>query len=173
MDRLSVWLVPSEKDETYLSSAIKKLAVDYSAPIFIPHLTLIGDLKINFYDLKSAIDKVFDDKKPFVIKKTKLNQSEQFFKTVFIEFELDDNLKKFFKLLSSKTNNIALETFKPHTSLIYKIMSDEEKFKIIKNINIKNKFIIDRVFIVSPKEGDDDFMDVESWRILYKKNLAR
>lgn len=167
----SVWLVPREKEEKELSKIVKNLTQKYNSPIFIPHLTLLGNVMTSFDDLKLAVDEVFEDKKAFTIRKTKLNQSEQFFKTVFIEFELDDNLKKLFKLLSSRTDNKSLKSFKPHISLIYKILPANEKIKIIKRVSIKNTFIINRIFIVSPKKGDDDFMDVKTWRILYKKNL--
>ncbi len=167
----SIWLIPDEKDENELSKIVKNLAYRYNSPIFIPHLTLLGNVVISFDDLKSAVDEVFENKKPFTIKEAKLNQSEQFFKTVFIEFELDENLKKFFELLSIKTDKIDIETFKPHISLIYKIMSKEEKLKIIENLDVKNEFTIGRVFISAPKEGDADFMDVRNWRVLYKKSL--
>ncbi len=168
----SVWLVPSRKDEIYLSGVIKKLSAEYNDPIFIPHLTLLGGTKLSFDDLKSAVDEVFENKKPFTIKQTGLNQSEHFFKTVFIEFELNNTLKNLFLELSRKTDNIALETFKPHISLIYKLITRNEKTRIIKNLEVKDSFTIDHVFIVAPKKGDADFLNIESWRILYKKTLA-
>lgn len=167
----SVWLIPQKKDEKELSKIVKNLAQRYDSPAFIPHLTLLGGVTINFDDLKSAIDEVFENKKPFVINKTKLNQSEQFFKTIFIEFESSKTLKNIFLELSKKTDKIDLESFKPHISLIYKIMSKEEKTRIIKNLDLEKNFTVDRVYIVSPKKGDMDFINVDDWRVLYKKNL--
>lgn len=165
----SVWLVPQEEKE--LSKIVKNLAQRYDSPAFIPHLTLLGGTTINFDNLRSTIDEVFEDERPFVIKKTKLNQSKLFFKTVFIEFELSDTLKKLFLELSKKTDKIGLENFKPHISLIYKLMPEDEKIRIIENLDVKNNFIVDSAYIVSPKKGDADFLDVEGWRVLYKKSL--
>ncbi len=172
MDNLfSIWLIPDEKDEKELAKIIEDLAERYNSPVFIPHLTLLGNTMINFEDLKSIVDEVFEDKKPFTIKKTRLNQSEQFFKTVFIEFELDENLKNFFELLSIKADKRNTEKFKPHISLIYKIMPKDEKLRIIKNLDVKSNFTINCVYINAPKQGDTDFLNVEEWRVLYKKSL--
>ncbi len=165
----SVWLVPQEEKE--LSKIVKNLAQRYDSPAFIPHLTLLGGTTINFDDLRSTIDEVFEDERPFVIKKTKLNQSKLFFKTVFIEFELSDILKNLFTALSKKTDKSSVKNFKPHISLIYKLMPENEKLRIIKNLDLKNNFIVDSAYIVAPKQGDTDFLDVEEWIILYKKIL--
>ena len=172
MDNLfSVWLVPQRKEEKELNKIVKNLAKKYNSPIFIPHLTLLGNAMISFEALKSIVDEVFEDKKPLTIKKTKLNQSEQFFKTVFIEFELSDILKNFFIALSKKTDKSSVENFKPHISLIYKLMPESEKIRIIKSLDVKNNFIVDSAYIVAPKKGDADFLNVEGWRVLYKKSL--
>lgn len=168
----SVWLVPREKEEKELSKIVKNLTQKYNSPIFIPHLTLLGNVMTSFDDLKLAVDEVFEDKKAFTIRKTKLNQSEQFFKTVFIEFELNDILKNLFTALSEKTDKKSLENFKPHISLMYKLMPKDEKIRIIKNLDLKNNFTINDVYINAPKKGGTDFLDVEGWRVLYKKALV-
>lgn len=168
----SVWLVPQEDDEIYLSNIIKDLGKEHNAPVFTPHLTLLGNVTIDYDKLKSVIDTIFQNVKPFRIKKIGLNQSEDFFKTVFIECELDENLKVPFERISSKTDKRSVESFKPHISLIYKTLSKDERIKIIEEMNIKNKFVIDNVYIVAPREGQKDWYDVGNWRILYKKSFV-
>jgi 2'-5' RNA ligase len=168
----SVLLVPEEKDKNYLSKIIESLADKYSSPVFVPHLTLFGGITINFDELKSIINDVFKNTKPFTIKKTGINQSEAFFKTVFIEFERDEKLSELFKMFSQKTDGRDLSTFKPHISLMYKILPEDEKLKIISGLDIKNEFTIGSVYIVAPKVGDKDFRDVDGWRIVYKKSFT-
>ena len=169
---LSVWLVPEKEDENYLQELINTLGKENNSPIFIPHLTLFGDIKIEFEELKNAIDNVFENIKPFKIKKTCVFQSELFFKTVFVEFKKSNLLTNLFENLEKETGEKKdVSTFKPHISLMYKLMPEVEKLKIIKKHNIKDEFVIDRVFINAPGLGKKDFFDVNSWKTLYDKKL--
>lgn len=172
MNLLSIWLVPKGNDLSNLSTIINDLADKYKSPVFTPHLTLFGDTKVDFQVLKSAVDEVFTNVKPFKVKSTGISQSELFFKTVFIEFNLDENLTNLFNNVSSKTDNRSIDSFKPHISLIYKMMPKEEKLKIIESLKVESEYTIGAAYIVAPKEGTDDFMDVEGWRILYKKSFT-
>jgi 2'-5' RNA ligase len=167
----SVWLVPEEKDNEYLRTIVDNLAKQYSSPVFSPHLTLAGSITSSLEEAKNAVDEVFKKTRPFKIRKTKLNQSELFFKTVFIELELDDNLKNLYIAFAEKIKEGDISTFKPHISLIYKLMSEQEKLKIIEKLSIKDEFTIEYVTINAPRAGAKDFMDVEGWRTVYKRNL--
>jgi hypothetical protein len=80
---LSVWLVPQEDDERYLREIIVKLGKENNSPVFIPHLTLFGDINIDSEELRKSIDGVFNNIKPFRIRKTAISQSELFFKNRF------------------------------------------------------------------------------------------
>lgn len=168
---LSVWLVPKDKDRNYLQNIIQNLAKENSSPSFTPHLTLIPGTNMKLNDLIKIIDKVFEKTNTFKIQKTKVSQSELFFKTVFIEFELNENLKTLFNNLTEKIDKRSIEDFKPHISLIYKKMPENEKINIINNLSVKNDFVIDKVVINAPGIGQNDFLDISSWRNVYEKNL--
>jgi 2'-5' RNA ligase len=172
MRLLSLWLVPVKEDKEYLSKIVNDLAIKYNSPVFIPHLTLFGDTNIELDRFKKGVDKVFENVKPFKIKKTAVSQSELFFKTVFIEFEKSNLLINLFESLVKETGvKNDINNFKPHISLMYKLMSENEKFKIIETLNIKDEFSIGSVYINAPKNGDKDFLNVEGWQTLYKKDL--
>lgn len=169
---LSVWLIPTKEDKKYLRETINKLGKEYNSPVFIPHLTLFGDINIELKDLKKAIDKVFENIKPLKINKTSVSQSELFFKTVFIEFEKSKLLINLFENLIKETGEKKdVSIFKPHISLLYKLMPENEKLKIIENLNVKNEFTIDRVVINAPKEEEIDFNNVSGWQSLYTKEF--
>lgn len=169
---LSIWLVPSRSDEEYLTKIIHDLGANYNAPIFTPHLTLFDGIIIEPEALKSIVDDVFQNVQPFKIKVKGINESEAFFKTVFIEFELGNELETLFNAVSGKTDKRPFSVFKPHISLIYKIMPREEKLRIIENLNIKDEFEIDKVVINAPRINEKDFMDIEGWHSLYEKTLG-
>jgi 2'-5' RNA ligase len=168
---MSIWLVPQNEDKKYLQEIVNKLADENNSPKFTPHLTLFAGIEIEVDKLKNAVDEVFKEIKPFKIKKTNISQSELFFKTVFVEFELDENLKNLFNSFSKKTDNRSIDDFKPHISLMYKTMTKNEKLEIIKSLSIKNDFVIGSVIITAPGLNQKDFSDVSSWRNLYEVKL--
>jgi len=171
---LSILLVPTKDGENYLSKIIRDLGTRYQAPVFVPHLTLFGGIVMEPEVLKTIVGSVFENIRPFKVKKTKINQSELFFKTVFIEFELSEELQNLFMEVSKRTDNRNLSTFKPHISLLYKTMPEEEKLNIIETLNIKDEFEIGKVVINAPANPEDkDFLNVSGWRSLYEKPLKQ
>lgn len=164
---LSTWLIPAKDDYEYLSKIIQKLGDEYQAPVFGPHLTIWGNTEIELDELKKVVDEATADVKPFEIFVDKINYSEKFFKAVFIEIkrnkELDVVYDKIKKVLSGHEY-----VFKPHMSLIYKMMPEDLKKEISKSLKIKKSFFVDKVGIVWPSKGH---YKVESWKMLYEKNL--
>ncbi len=170
MQLVSVWLVTNDEDKLYLSKIINDLGSKYAAPLFHPHLTVYGGADTSADEvIQAAKDAVFGIK-PFKITVDKLNQSEDYFKTVFIEFKDHDLLTIINQRLDQKLAKYSDYTFKPHISLIYKDMSEEEKKEVIASLNVKKEFTIFGIAVVI---GDDQKNEegVKSWRILYKQNL--
>ena len=167
----AVWLAPQDNDKEYLQNIVNDLAVKYNAPKFIPHLTILGDTIIELEDLKKAIDNTFLSVKPFKIKTTKISQSDIFFKTLFAEFEKNDLLTKIFSDLEKNLPEKTEYIFNPHISLLYKNMPEKERIRLTKEINLKNTFTIDKVIINAPKNGDNDFLNIEGWQSAYTKIL--
>jgi len=167
----SIWLVPEEQDEIALRSLIDELADKYHAPHFIPHLTLFSRIDMETETLKKIITETFEDQKSFIVKKDSIEQSDDFFKTVFINIELDDNLKNLFNKLSNRTGKRDLSLFKPHISLIYKNLEEKERIDMARTIKIKNELKLNRIFVVAPKRNDNNFKDMENLRVLFIKNL--
>lgn len=170
MQMISVWLITSDEDKVYLSEIIKDLGNKYGAPLFQPHLTAYGGANTSVDEaIQAAKDAIFGIK-PFKITVDKLNYSEDYFKTVFIEFNEHDLLTIINQRLAEKLAKYGDYTFKPHMSLIYKKMSDEKKKEAVSSLNIKNDFTISGVVVIigdnaQTREG------VESWRILFKQDL--
>lgn len=167
----AIWTVPQDKDKEYLQKIVDDLSQKYNAPKFIPHLTFLGDTIIELNDLKNAIDKTFLDVKPFTAKTIKVSQSEVFFKTLFVEFEKDNFFTNLFNNLKLNLPQQTDYVFKPHISLLYKEMPEEERIKLTKEIKIKDEIIIDKIIINAPKDGETDFLNIEGWQSLYTKIL--
>ena len=75
-----------------------------------------------------------------------MNQSENIWKTIFLELEIDPHLT-LLNYIFDKAFNIEYD-FKPHISLIYKKMVTQTKESIMSSLELKNTYLINGIAIV-------------------------
>jgi 2'-5' RNA ligase len=169
----SIWLSMDEPVKSYLSQIIKQLCRKYNSVPFEPHLTLVSGIYHDLNDLIEHVDHFFKDFSTVVLTIQKVNYTEEFFKTVFLQFESNELLNSLYQKAKSTIKNTRSKTFFPHISLLYKNMHIKEKEKIAQGIDITLKQIcLNQFKIVTPKKNDTDWYDVENWRIIYANNLC-
>ena len=161
----AIWLTFSKSDRDYLKNIIDKISEKYQAPKFEPHITIYGlvDSKISL--IESIAKEVALNQNSFLVKKSEILHSEELWKTVFIELKSNQQLESIHNNLKKHFEKISKYKFKPHTSLIYKIMPIEERIKIVKELNVKNEFIISKLAI------QKFFPDIEKWKIVKEYNF--
>ena len=162
---ISIWLCPTHEDELYFQKIINKLSENYNSPIFLPHCTLLGGIKLNEFDLENIIDISIDNIGLIKIKSNGIDYTNIIWKTVFIKLVLDKKLKtlqeKFYKQIEP---NIDYK-FDPHISLMYKILPDNTKKEIINSLDLKNSFKMNKIAIVNTGQN------VSEWEIILEKKI--
>lgn len=173
MKKISIWLVPCDRDRKFLAKIIQDLAGEYASEAFVPHLTIYGSLdnidsKQKYQLIESAVEKCIKDIKPFEMQIDKLNHTKSFNKTVFMEMKNNQYSDEILYKLKDRLSKIANYIFLPHISLIYKNCTEGLRKKIISEVELKirnrNKFEFDEIMIVSPEK--DDWNDIKSWKEL-------
>jgi 2'-5' RNA ligase len=168
----SVWLSMDEPVKSYLSQLIKQLCYKYNAVPFEPHLTLVSGTYVSFTDIKEQLDYFVESFSPVVLTIQKINYTKKYFNTLFIEFESSELLHSLHEKAKSTFKNTRSKLFLPHISLLYKNIHSKEKKKIARSIDITFKQIcLNQVKIVTPKQNDMDWCDVENWHILYESSV--
>jgi 2'-5' RNA ligase len=152
----AIWLTFSQNDKKYLRKIITNIAKKYHAPEFEPHITIYGLIDIEINLIKKILKKIARNNKSFITTKTKILQSNNLWKTIYIELE---NQKEFTKIYQN------LKEFNPHISLVYKILSSTEKIQIINQLDIKKEFTIEQIVILK------FFPEIEKWEIIEKYDL--
>jgi len=161
----AIWLTFSENDKKYLKKIITNIAKKYDAPEFEPHITIYGLIDIEIKLIKKIIKKISKNNKLFISKKTKILQSKNLWKTIYIELENQKEFEIIFKKLKKDFKQIEQYNFNPHISLAYKILPTSEKIKIISQLDIKKEFEIKEIAIL------EFFPQIEKWKIIEKYNL--
>ena len=161
----AIWLTFSKSDRDYLKKISDTISEKYQAPKFEPHITIYGlvDSEISLID--SIAKEVILNCNSFLVKKSEILQSEELWKTVYIELKMNAQLELIHKNLKKHFEKILKYEFNPHISLIYKILPIQEKIKIINELDIKKEFMINKLVV------QKFFSDIEKWKIVKEYNL--
>ncbi len=154
----AVWLLPKEDDSKYLSHIIEKLSKKYKAPQFQPHITVYGVIDTSLSIIEKAVKDSVVGLTEFKVKKKSLHYSDNIWKSLYINLDYNTQLDKINNLLTAKLSQYGNYDFEPHISLIYKKMDNDEKLKIIGELDIKNEFIINALTIIQYAD------DVSMWK---------
>ena len=161
----AIWLTFSKNDRKYLKKIIDEISEKYHAPKFEPHITVYGLIDSELSLIDDVVKKVVLDCNSFFVEKSEILQSEELWKTVYLELKANDQLELIYKNLRKHFEKILKYEFHPHISLIYKILPVEEKLKIINNLDIKSEFSVNNLVI------QKFFPDIEKWKIVKEYNL--
>ena len=161
----AIWLTFSKSDRNYLKKIIDELAEKYHAPKFEPHITVYGLVDSEMSLIENIAKETTLNCNSFLVEKSEILQSEELWKTVYVELKMNDQLELIYKNLRKHFEKILKYEFNPHISLIYKILPIQEKIKIINDLDIKNEFMIDRLVV------QKFFPEVEKWKIVKEYNL--
>jgi len=152
--------MPTGESYKRFSNLIKKLAKQYNAPVFEPHITLLGDFKQPLDECIKLIQQVVSGQKSFAISMGEIDYEDVFFRTLFVRADktepllnLHNRAKKIFKM--------GIPPYMPHLSLLYGTFPIKTKKEIIKEIGKHQsiEFEINSVHLI--KGGE-----VEKWQIL-------
>jgi len=156
----AIWLTFSKSDREYLKNIIDKISEKYQAPKFEPHITIYGLIDSEISLIETIAKEITLNQNSFLVKKSEILQSDELWKTVFIELKTSQQLESIHKEFKKYFEKISKYEFNPHISLIYKILPTEERIKIINELNIRKEFAVSKLAI------QKFFPDVEKWKIV-------
>src|SRR5438093_1319316 len=83
---LAYWLMPGEPARSFFTAKVAELAVRFDAPVFEPHVTIYtagkgGDIPAE------VLRRALTDCDPFRLSVRNIQSSDEFTKTVFVQFE--------------------------------------------------------------------------------------
>ena len=171
---ISLWLIPKKEQEKQIEKTINSLTIKYSVFSFIPHITIyhFGTISI-LNDINSFIDKKLAKTHRFNLDFERIDFSDIFTKTLFAKYKINTSLIDLYKTFHNKYKGIKDYQLTPHLSLIYKTnMNKGDKLKEAQNITLPLKITIDRLYVITKKNGDIKIdKDVLQWKIVHKLYL--
>jgi 2'-5' RNA ligase len=169
---IAYWLIPSEPAYSFFQEIINDLARRYDAPVFDPHVTVhVGGNRAD--SAKNALAEATRGFKGVTLKALGVDHSDEFIKTLFVEFALNAELRRLSNIVRSAAHDSSQYELKPHLSLLYKNMAAATRRELAASIKVPFSEIsfngLKGIRCISPTLSR---ADVESWRIVKAASLS-
>lgn len=133
----SLWLMPTGKAYDKLSGLIKRLAKEYNAPLFEPHITLLGETMQSEDDVLKRVkraEQLASGQNPFPITLNSIDYQDFYFRALFVRAEKTDPLQALHDRAKEVFEMQDIPDYMPHLSLMYGNFPQAIKEQIIKDI---------------------------------------
>jgi 2'-5' RNA ligase len=169
---IAYWLIPAEPAHRFFQDLINDLARRYDAPVFEPHVTIyVGADSTDA--VSTTLSKAARDCEPIVLQALEVSHSDEFIKTLFVEFGLNSKLRQLNQVIRSATQNSSDYQLNPHLSLLYKAMSTQDRHLLTHSIDVPFPEVtfdsLKAVRCVSPTQSR---ADIEAWRVVAQKPIG-
>ena len=163
---IAYWLIPAEPAHRFLQRIINDLARRYNAPVFEPHVTIhVGADRADAAE--NALGDGARDCQLIGLTPLGIDQSDEFIKTLFVQFAMSVELRKIDDILRELTNDSSQNELKPHLSLLYTSLAAATRRELAASIKVPPSEVtfdaIQAVRCVSPAQSR---ADVEAWRVV-------
>ena len=169
-DIVSVWLVPTYETRVWFAGHIERLADEYGAPKFEPHLTVHAGPADRIATPASVLAETAFEFEPITLRPVGIGHSAEFTKTLYVEFNLEQALLDLsIKLRDRLPSDYVL---KPHMSLLYHHLAEEERRDLMQRIELPDEDVHFEVLqAVKCPAINTTADDVRSWQILEEFRL--
>jgi hypothetical protein len=169
---LTYWLIPAEPARSHFRSLIQDLARRFDAPVFEPHVTLYVTEPGN-ENPADALKETLRHIKPPSLSITAINYSDEFTKTLFVEFRPEESLSRLNGKLRAGSLSQLEYQLNPHLSLIYKTMTPGTKMQLANSLRLPFDDVrFDSAKAVISPAKIESRADVESWRVVAEERFT-
>ncbi len=167
----SLWIVPPEGVYGELAALIARLSAEYDAPVFEPHVTLIGDLAVSEEDIRPKTSQLAELLDPFTVRLTTVDYLDECFRSLFIRVDPTEEIMAANQTAVALFDQAPDEVYLPHLSLMYGHYSRDTKGRIISQVAWDSilEFTADRIHLVSASS----IVEPGDWHRLGKYRLDR
>jgi 2'-5' RNA ligase len=168
---IAYWLIPAEPTYSFFGRIVNDLAERYNAPVFEPHVTIhVGANSPG--KAERTVSKAASDCKQVKLKALEIDHSNEFIKTLFVQFALNRQLQQLNRRIRDAAQDSSDYQLNPHLSLLYKAMSIQDRRLLTHSIEIPFSEVtfdsLKAVRCISPTRSR---ADVEEWRVVAERSL--
>jgi 2'-5' RNA ligase len=153
------------------SAVIAKLASEYSAPPFEPHITLYAGVHTDEDNVEALLAAVGGAAEEMELICGDTGHTDALFKTLFVQFD-DPGLGALHRQLRDNLTRSTDYALEPHLSLLYKELPPVVRRGLATDYTFRGERILfDHIAAVRPGAGQDDWSDVRGWVVWVRRPL--
>lgn len=173
LTRVAIWLVPREPERKILQSLITDLATRFSAPEFVPHVTVYSCQRTSPQKELAITAALAGRCPPLTLRTEGLACSDRLTRAFFVRLASDETLLWLRKSLQKELPCSSADDFAPHLSLLYHFLPLADRLKLAGETRLPCKEIIfDQIWAVAIPEAINIAEHFSGWQTLFRCRLA-
>lgn len=160
----SLWLTPSDSIGSLLRATIRQLAAQFDAVDFEPHVTIFCGPSTDS-EARDVARRIAGQFAPIELTADRLDHSELFTKSLFVQFEQSAILKRMFETAATSFSRPSSYVLNPHLSLLYKRLPGASRMKLCETLGVpKGCYRFDRARVIETELPIEDDGPIRRWR---------
>ncbi len=173
LPRVAFWLVPGQPERKILQDLIADLAGRFSAPEFIPHVTIYS-CRRSVLQEELAIMAGLAGRCPLVTLRTDgLAFSDRLTHALFVKLNSAKTLRWLREALQNELPQASIHEFEPHVSLLYQFLPASVRARLAGEIKLPmHEICFDQIWAVAIPETIHSAENLSGWQTLLSCRLA-
>jgi 2'-5' RNA ligase len=168
---LSLWLTPREPLRSLLRSTILRLAAQYDAVEFEPHVTVFCGPSTDD-EARAVVRRVAGQFGPLELIGDRLDHTHLYTKTLFVQFRDSAALRSMFETVATHCSRPSSYVLNPHLSLLYKKLSSVTLKTLSQTLSVPmGDYAFDRLRMIKTEVPIEDEGPVKRWRVVCDEPL--
>lgn len=166
----SLWLMPREADLLLLGAEVGRLAPEFGEPVFLPHVTIQGDLDMDLDVLQLHAERIAAGLGPLHWPVRAVESSAHFFRCLYLRFDSTPAFEAMQRAAAAATGTVTGLSPYPHLSLAYGQMRPhhEPLLQAAGRRFVGQDLVFDRLRVVRSSKD----IPITEWRGLHDYPLA-
>jgi 2'-5' RNA ligase len=151
--KYSIWIIPPQPIFDEVSKIIGDLSSEYKAPVFKPHMTVLGNIDRELDDIQKAVEMVAKDTGKLTLSLGPISFSTTYYQSVLVRVNSTAQLMQL-NLDIKKLLDIENNVFMPHISLMYGNHDMKTREKIAAGIKLQSSTFIASEIVIIPEKSE-------------------
>jgi 2'-5' RNA ligase len=165
-----LWWKPTGEASTRLAQAIEELAHILQAPVFEPHVTLLGNLIGTENGHLERVRILAQQLEPFSIALTKPAYGDQYLQCIYIKVEQTPPLMNAHAMARRLCPHANAQAYLPHLSLVYGLYPEARKRELIATLPAQLQMSFDATVLYLVRA---DSADPKDWHEIAATPMGR